>query len=82
MTRYAVPSIIVAILVLALALITIVLGLNLLPSRLESIERGTYAPWMIVWAMIALTVLCAVLLAIPLFMNGVRGLSSGTHART
>jgi hypothetical protein len=84
MTRFAVPSLVVAVVVLALAVVAILLGVNLLPTKAEAIQKGTYAPWLIVWGMIAIADICALLLATFLFRTGMRGLSAGqgTHART
>jgi hypothetical protein len=75
MTRFAVPSLVVSILVLLLAVGAIVLGLNLLPSQSEAVEKGTYAPWLIVWMMIVVTDVCAVALAGFLFRHGMQGLA-------
>ena len=75
MTRFAVPALVVSIVVFLLAVLAFVLGLNLLPTKVEAIEKGTYAPWIIVWVMIALTDLCAVALSAFLFKYGMQGLS-------
>jgi hypothetical protein len=82
MSRYAIPSIVVGLVVLALALSALLLGINLLPGRVESIERGVYAPWIIVWAMILITDVCALALAGFLFSVGVKGLSAEAASRT
>ena len=71
MTRF--PSFVAAIVVVGLGILAIVLGLNLLPGRVEAVEKGTYAPWLIVWGMIGIVDLCAVALAGFLFMYGLRG---------
>lgn len=78
MTRYAVPSLIVAVVVLGLVGISVLLGLNLLPNQAESVERGVYAPWLIVWAIIALIVGCGLILAVTLVSFGLKGLSAQT----
>ena len=75
MTRFAFPSILAAIVVVGLAVVAIVLGLNLLPTKVEAIEKGTYAPWLIVWAMIVIVEMCSIALAGFLIMYGVKGLS-------
>jgi uncharacterized membrane protein YidH (DUF202 family) len=78
MTRFAFPSILSAIVVIGLAVVAIILGLNLLPTRVEAIEKGTYAPWLIVWAMIAIVEVCSIALAGFLFMYGLKGMSART----
>ena len=55
--------IVVAIVVVGLAVLGVVFGLNLIPSRATAAERGTIAPWLIAWGMIAITVVSAVFLA-------------------
>jgi hypothetical protein len=80
MTRYAVPSLVVAVVVLGLVLVTVVLGMNLLPTRAEAVERGVYVPWAIVWGMIAITDLCGLLLAGFLVSFGIKGLSAEVPA--
>jgi uncharacterized membrane protein YidH (DUF202 family) len=75
MTRYAVPSIVGAIVVAVLGVIALMLGNGLVPSRTESLEKGTYAPWLIVWMMVWITVVCAGVLAVFLFRKGVEGMS-------
>ena len=82
MSRSAVPSIVTAIVVLGLAVGAVLLGQGLLPSKLESIEKGTYAPWLLVWGMIGIVELCALSLAAFLLIRCVQGLSGGdSHAR-
>ena len=75
MTRFAFPSIITAVVAVGLAVLAVILGLNLMPTRIEAIEKGLYAPWLIVWGMIAIVDLCAMALAGFLFKYGIRGLS-------
>jgi hypothetical protein len=50
------------ILVLALGLINVVLGLNLVPTMAVAQERGTAPGWWLIWVVIAATVACAVAL--------------------
>ena len=54
--------IVAGIVVLALGLINVVLGLNLVPSIAEAQQKGTAAGWWLIWFVIALTVACAVAL--------------------
>ena len=63
---------VVALVVLGLALANIVLGLNLVMSLQAARERGAGAPWYVVWAMIATTVVSAVALGAFLFGAGLR----------
>jgi hypothetical protein len=76
MNRFALPAIIVAIVVFALAVVTYLLGVGFLPTFPEAIEKGTVAPYRIVWGMIWLVVACTVALGIALLRHGIRGLSS------
>jgi quinol-cytochrome oxidoreductase complex cytochrome b subunit len=81
MSRFAIPSLVVGLVVVVLAVIALLLGLYLLPGRAESIERGVYMPWVIVWLMIALTDLCALALAGFLVSVGLKGLSTDAPSR-
>jgi len=47
-----------------------------LPNHSEAIEKGTLAPYFIVWGMIWIVEACAIVLAVTLLRTGVRGLSS------
>lgn len=76
MNRFAVPAIVVGVIVLGIALIVYVLGVNLLPTYAEAVERQTVAPYYIVWTMIWVTELCALSLAASLLQKGVQGLSA------
>ena len=75
MTRFAFASIIAAVVVVGLAVFAVMLGLNLMPTKIEAIEKGTYAPWLIVWGMIAIVELCAIALAGFLLKYGIKGTS-------
>ena len=76
MNRFAVPAIVVSIVVFALAIAGYLLGVGLLPNHSEAIEKGTLAPYFIVWGMIWIVEACAIVLAVTLLRAGVRGLSS------
>jgi len=76
MTRYAVPALVAAVIVAVLGVGAVLLGNGLLPTQAQAIEKGTYAPWVIVWMMIAIVCLCALGLAIFLFSEGFKGLSN------
>lgn len=67
----------------ALSLLILLLALNLLPTRVEAVERGTYAPWMVTWIMAWSGILCGVVLAGYLVLAGLRTgrPSSGAVAR-
>ena len=76
MNRFAVPAIVVAVVVLGMAVLVYLLGVNLLPSYAEAVERQTVAPYYIVWTMIWVTELCALGLAASLLQKGAQGLSA------
>jgi hypothetical protein len=68
-----VPAVLMAVVVIAFAVVAYLLGVGLLPTRLEAIEKGTLAPWFIVWLMIGITQLCCVALALFLVRTGLGG---------
>ena len=76
MNRFAVPAIVVSIVVFALAVATYLLGVGFLPTFPEAVEKGTVAPYRIVWGMIWLVVACTVTLGVTLLRHGMKGLSS------
>lgn len=53
----------VAILVLALGVVGVLFGWNLLPDGASAASRGTYAPWLgtwiMIWAVFGMTVMLA-----------------------
>ena len=57
----------VAILVLALGLVGVLFGWNLLPNGASAAEKGTYGPWLGTWVMIWLVFGMTVTLAGFLF---------------
>jgi hypothetical protein len=54
--------IVAGIVVIALGILNIILGLNLVPTTAIAEERGTGPGWWLIWSVIALTVVCAVAL--------------------
>jgi hypothetical protein len=48
--------------VIALGIVNVILGLNLVPTIAVAQERGTAAGWWLIWCVIALTVISAVAL--------------------
>jgi hypothetical protein len=60
----------VAILVLALGVIGVAFGWNLLPARDVAQAKGTYAPWLGTWIMIWVVFAMSVTLAAFLFAVG------------
>jgi hypothetical protein len=52
-----------AIVVFGLAVLAVVFGLHLVPSRETALAKGTIVPWYLVWGMIAATAAMAVFLA-------------------
>lgn len=78
MNRNAVKWVVGAVAVLALAPISVMFGLTLLPSRMGAQQRGTLVPWLLTWGLISVTVLIAVALAGFL---AVVGLSDGRRSQ-
>jgi ethanolamine transporter EutH len=56
-----------AVLVLAIAIVNFMLGVNLLPSFAEASERGTFAALLITWSMVMVCVVSGLFLALFLF---------------
>jgi hypothetical protein len=54
--------IVAGIVVLAIAVLQVVLGMNLVPTKAIADERGTGPGWWLIWAVIGLTVVSAVAL--------------------
>ena len=54
--------ILAGIVVLALAVVNVLLGLNLVPSKAVAAEKGTGPGWWLIWTVIAVTVISAVAL--------------------
>ena len=54
--------IVAGIVVIALGILNIILGMNLVPTMAVAEERGTGTGWWLIWSVIALTVVCAVAL--------------------
>jgi hypothetical protein len=48
--------------VIAIAILQVILGMNLVPTRAIAEERGTGPGWWLIWSVIAVTVVCAVAL--------------------
>jgi hypothetical protein len=48
--------------VIALGIVNVILGMNLVPTIAVAQERGTAAGWWLIWCVIALTVISAVAL--------------------
>jgi hypothetical protein len=51
--------IVVGLVVIAIAIVNVILGMNLVPTRAIAEERGTGPGWWLIWSVIALTVICA-----------------------
>jgi hypothetical protein len=64
--------------VLAVGVITVLLGWAIMPARATAATIGTIVPWFITWGMILGTAVIAVIIAVNLFATG-RG-SGQTHA--
>jgi hypothetical protein len=64
--------VVAAAVVFVIAVVTVVLGQNLILPLPTMIERGAGMPWYLTWAMIWLTVACAVVLGGFLMLSLVR----------
>lgn len=62
--------IVAGIVVFALAIVSVMLGMGLVPPREIAQERGTGAGWWLVWTVIWITVLTAVSLGVFLVAAG------------
>ena len=54
--------IVAGIVVIALGILNVILGVNLVPTQAVAEERGTVAGWWLIWTVSSLTVICAVAL--------------------
>jgi hypothetical protein len=54
--------IVAGIVVLVLGVVTVILGMNLVPTKAIADQRGTGPGWWLIWSVIALTVTSAVAL--------------------
>jgi len=54
--------IVAGIVVIALGIVNVILGMNLVPTMAIAQERGTAPGWWLIWSVIALIVICAVAL--------------------
>jgi hypothetical protein len=52
--------IVAGIVVLAIAILNVILGMNLVPTKAIAEERGTAPGWWLIWVVIAISVICAV----------------------
>ena len=65
----------IAVFSIILAILAMVLGLNLLPSRAEASEAGTFGPWLFTWMLIWVTMASGFVLGGYLFT-----ISKDSHA--
>jgi hypothetical protein len=70
MNRGALAWIVSAVAVLGVAVVSVLLGLNLMPSRIVAQAKGTIVPWALTWGMLWMAALIAVALAASLFATG------------
>ena len=54
--------IVAGIVVIAIGIVNVILGMNLVPTISVATERGTSPGWWLIWVVIALTVVCALAL--------------------
>jgi hypothetical protein len=76
---HAVKWIASAIAVLGLAAVNLILGMSLLPPRMEAARKGIFVPWAITWGMIWVTVLIGVAVSGFLIAIGVNKAPPGEH---
>jgi threonine/homoserine/homoserine lactone efflux protein len=62
--------IVAGIVVIALGILNVILGMNLVPTIAVATERGTAPGWWLIWSVIALTVVCALALGAFLLAAG------------
>jgi hypothetical protein len=70
MQRNPLGWILSAVAVVGVAVLTLWLGLRLLPSRTAAYEAGTIVPWCVTWGLVWMTVLIALIVAGNLFLVG------------
>jgi hypothetical protein len=70
MKRSGLGWIVSAIAVLGVAVVSMMLGMNLLPSRIVAQAKGTIVPWALTWGMLWMAALIAVSLAASLIATG------------
>jgi hypothetical protein len=54
--------IVTGIVVIAIGILNVILGMNLVPTLTVAQERGTAPGWWLIWSVIALTVVCTLAL--------------------
>jgi hypothetical protein len=52
--------IVAGVVVIIIAILNVLLGMNLVPTRAIAEQRGTVAGWWLIWVVIAICVICAV----------------------
>ena len=62
--------IVAGIAAIALGILNVILGMNLVPSIEVATERGTAPGWWLIWTVIAATVVCALALGCFLLAAG------------
>jgi hypothetical protein len=62
--------IVAGVVVLGLAVLNVILGMNLVPSMAVAEQRGTAAGWWLIWVVIAVSVMSAVSLGCFLIAAG------------
>ena len=62
--------IVAGIVVIALGILNVILGMNLVPTIAVAQQRGTAPGWWLIWSVIAITVLCSLALGAFLLAAG------------
>jgi drug/metabolite transporter (DMT)-like permease len=71
-------ALLTAIIVIGLAVAAFLMGVGLVPSQADAIQKNTLAPWRIVWGMVGVTIVCAGALAVFLFNYAMKGTGGRT----
>jgi hypothetical protein len=66
-----------AVVAVCLGIGAFLMGVGLVPSKADAITKGTYAPWLIVWGMVFITILCAGVVAAFLVSWAMKGGNRG-----
>lgn len=66
---HALKWIVGALIVLSLAALAVMLGMDLMPARVVAQGKGTLIPWLFTWGLIWVSALCGVVVAIYMFVN-------------
>jgi len=66
---HALRCIVAGVIVLGMAALVVMLGLDLMPARAVATGKGTLIPWLFTWGLIWVSAVCGVVVAIYMFVN-------------